>query len=180
MRRSRWILLAVLLVLVGGAVALVLIEKPTLDDDRDTVDARWTALRQPLTTRYQNLDAALASFVAAGGADRTVAQDLQRDLTAWQRALHNGDAGNQAAVANRLEGQGYRLRANVLASPRIAGSEDLVTKIGAFTSSAPPGALVRAYNGAVRTYEGNRDATLRTPIARVFGFDERPVLVISG
>jgi hypothetical protein len=179
MRRGRFLVLAVLVLVVGVAVALVLMEKPTLDDDRDTVDARWNALRTPLATRYENLDAVAAALVAAGAGDRTVAKDLQRDLTVWKNALRDGNAGTQAKLANQLEGQAYRLRANVLASPRLAGVEDLVTKIGAFTSSAPSNDLVRAYNRAVRTYEDARDDTLRTPIARVFGFNARPVFMIS-
>ena len=179
-RRFGWILLALVVLLVAGAVALVVIEKPTLDDDRDAVDARWAALRAPLVTRYSNLDAALAAFVAAGGGERSVAKDLQGQLAAWKKAVGDDDAATQAEIANRLEGDGLRLRANVLASPRIAGVTEVTDKLAAYDGSAPPDELVRAYNTAVRTYEDDRDDTLRKPLTWAFGFDARPILVVGG
>jgi hypothetical protein len=179
-RRLGWILLALVVLVVAGAVALVVVEKPTLDDDRDAVDARWAALRAPLVTRYSNLDAALAAFVAAGGGDRSVAKDLQAQLTAWKKAVADEDAEAQAEIANRLEGDGLRLRANVLASPRIAGVPDVTDKLAAYDGSAPPAELVNAYNAAVRNYENDRDDTLRKPLTWAFGFGARPILVIGG
>jgi hypothetical protein len=179
-RRFGWILLALVVLLVAGAAALVVVEKPTLDDDRDAADARWAALRAPLVTRYANLDAALAAFVGAGGGDRSVAKDLQGELAAWKKAVADGDAATQVAIANRLEGDGLRLRGNVLASPRIAGVPEVVDKLAAFDGSAPPAELVRAYNTAVRTYEDDRDDMLRRPLTWAFGFDARPVLVVGG
>jgi hypothetical protein len=178
--RLRWIVLVVVVLVVGGAVALVLLEKPTLDDDRDAVDARWQQLRGPLAARYDRLDAVLAAFVAAGGGDRSVAQDLEQELTAWQKAVKAGAEAAQAATANRLEGQGTRVRANVFGSPRFASATELTDRIGEFAASAPSSSLVRAYNRAVRAYENDRTETLRTPVARLFGFDARPVLVITG
>jgi hypothetical protein len=176
-RRLRWILLAVVVLVVGAAVALVLFEKPTLDDDRDAVDARWESLRAPLVARYAQLDAALAAFAAAGGGDRTVARDLRADLASWKNAA-DGGAETQVELANRLEGDALRLKANVAASTRIADAADVKDKIGAFDQSAPASDLVRPYNAAVRKYEDDRDDTFRTPIARVFGFGSRPLLVI--
>jgi hypothetical protein len=178
--RFRWILLALIAVVVAGAVALVVLEKPTLDDNRDAVDARWAALRAPLVTRYGNLDTALAAFAAAGGGDRSVAKDLQAELAAWKKAVADGDAAKQVEIANQLEGDGLRLRGNVLASPRIAAVSDVTTKLAGFDGSAPPAALVRAYNTAVRTYQDDREDTLRRPLTWAFGFDARPLLVTSG
>ena len=178
-RRLRWILLALVVIVVGGAIALVVTGKPILDDDRDAVDARWQALRAPLVARYAQLDAALAAFVAAGGGDRSVAKALQRELSAWKKAVADRGAESQAEIANRLEGDGLRLKANVDASPRIKGVADVADKLAAYDASAPAAALVRAYNAAVREYEGDRDDTLRAPVARIFGFDSRPVLVIQ-
>src|SRR5438445_7659506 len=113
-RRTRWILLALIVVLVGGAVALVVVERPKLDDARTAVDATWKPLRAPdqLVKRYQNLADALSAFDAAGGSDRAVSKDLHAALTAWQRALRDGGAGSQAAAANEVEAQGTRLAAN--------------------------------------------------------------------
>jgi hypothetical protein len=178
-RRLPWILALLLVLVVGGAIALVVIEKPALDDDRTAVDRRWDALRPALVDRYQKLDAALAAFVAAGGGDRAVAKDLRRALREWQAAVADGGAGAQAAAANGLEGAATRLRANVLGAPRLAASGDLLDAITTFTGSTPSRGLVRAYNQAVRTYQDARDALLKKPVAVVFGYGARPVLVIG-
>lgn len=177
-RRLSWILAVLLVLVVGGAIALVVVEKPTLDDARDAVDARWEPLRAPLVARYEQLGTALAALDAAGGGDRGVAQDLTRELAAWKKAVAGGDAGTQAEVANRLEGEATRLRANVAVSPRLARVGELTSALTAFAGSSPPLDLVRAYNRAVRAYEDDRNDSLRKPVARLFGYDTRPVLVI--
>ena len=41
-RRTRWILLALIVVLVGAAVALVVVERPKLDDARTAPGGGWT------------------------------------------------------------------------------------------------------------------------------------------
>ena len=178
-RRLTWILAVLLVLVVGGAIALVVVEKPTLGDARDAVDARWEPLRAPLVARYEHLGTALAALNAAGGADRSVAQDLTRELAAWKKAVDGGDAGTQAEVANRLEGEATRLRANVNGSPRLAGVGALTSAVDAYEGSAPPQDLVRAYNRAVRAYEDDRNDSLRKPVARLFGYDARPLLVIA-
>jgi hypothetical protein len=103
-RRTRWILLVLIVALVGGAISLVVVERPKLDDARSTVDARWTPLRaqDQLGTRYQALTEALQAFDAAGGAGRGVSKDLHAALTTWQGALRDGSAGTQVEAANVL------------------------------------------------------------------------------
>jgi hypothetical protein len=83
-RRTKWILLALLVVLVGGAVSLVVTQQPKLDDARNKVDAAWKPLvaTDQLPLRYQTLTGALSAFDAAGGADRDVSKDLQAALKA--------------------------------------------------------------------------------------------------
>ena len=178
-RRLPWILAVLLVLVVGGAIALVVIEKPSLDDARDAVDARWKPLRAPLVSRYEKLDAARAALVAAGGGDRGVAKDLASDLTAWNKAVANGGPETQAEVANRLEAQSKRLAANVFGSPRLVEVEALTQAITDFSGAAPPPPLVTAYNRAVRAYEQDRNDSFRKPIARLFGYDARPVLLIG-
>jgi hypothetical protein len=53
----------------------------------------------------------------------------------------------------------------------------LTSAIVEFNAAAPPQPLIAAYNRAVRAYEDDRNNALRKPVARVFGFDARPVLV---
>src|SRR4030081_1726301 len=113
-RRTRWFLLILVVVVVGGAVALTLTERPKLDDARTAVDDRWKPLRGPdqLVLRYQSLQGALSAFNAAGGSDRSVSKDLHAALDAWKRALTGGDAGTEAQAANVVEAQAARLVAN--------------------------------------------------------------------
>jgi hypothetical protein len=181
-RRTRWILLALLVVLVGGVAALVLTQQPELDDARTKVDDTWKPLTGDgqLSARYQTLQGALSAFDAAGGADRDVAKDLHTALDAWTRALDGDDAGEQVKVANRVEAQGARLIANVLGSPRLSTDAATTDALVKYAQTTPNRALVDAYNRAVHEYEDTRTGALAQPVARVFGFDARPVLVVEG
>jgi hypothetical protein len=175
--RLRWIFVGILVLLIAGAVALVFTQKPTLDDGRDAVDARWSALRPALVTRYERLDTALQVFAVAAG-ERTVAADTRRELTAWRSAIEDGGQERQADAANRLEGLGVRLRANVLASPRLSGVPEMSDALTAYDTSAPGPDLVDPYNRAVENYEDDRTDTLHVPVARLFGFASRPTFSI--
>src|SRR5690242_18987540 len=115
-RRIRWILLALIVVLVGGAAALSFTQQPKLSDARDEVDTTWKPLvaDDQLPARYRTLEGALSAFDAAGGKDRDVSKDLHTALDAWNAALSDGDATSQVRTANALEAQGRRLVANAL------------------------------------------------------------------
>jgi hypothetical protein len=178
-RRLRWFLLALVVLVVGGAVTLAVVERPKLDDGRSAVDARWNALRPALRERYDKLGAAVTAFSAAGGGDRAVTQDIGVALGAWAKATAAKDPGTEAAAANRLEAQATRLRVNAGVG-RLAGIPELSAAIGAFTGSTVPPDRVRAYNRAVTRYQTERRSTLGAPVARVLGFGERPVLVLGG
>jgi hypothetical protein len=178
-RRTLWIIAIVLVLVIGGAVALVLTQKPSLEDARDAVDLRWDAVRPALEARYEKLDAARAAFVDAAGGERTVAADLRGALASWRQALDDGDPGDQVRASNRLEADGTRLQANVLGSPRLNQSQELLDALAAYNASAPAPNLVRAYNRAVREYEDTRTGSLERPVARAFGFGARPILVVG-
>ena len=180
-RRVRWILLALLVVIVGALVALVVTQQPKLDDARAKVDTTWKPLRAPdqLRLRYQKLEGALSAFDAAGGKGRGVSIDLHAALDRWNRALRGGDAGAQVAAANALEAQGTRLVSNVTGSERLKGDAAVTDAVVAFTTTKPDPALVNAYNQAARDYEDERSGTFAQPVARIFGFDERPVLALG-
>ncbi len=107
-----------------------------------------------------------------------MAGDTQRELAAWKKAVADGGQEQQADSANRLEGLGVRLRANVLASPRLAGVPEISDALAAYGTSVPDPNLVERYNRAVGTYEDSRTDTLHVPVARLFGFDSRPTFVI--
>jgi hypothetical protein len=181
-RRTRWILLVLVVVVVGGAVALTLTERPKLDDARSAVDTRWKPLRGPdqLVLRYQSLQGALSAFDAAGGSNRSVSKDLHAALDAWKSTLTGGDAGTEAQAANVVEAQATRLVANALGSERLKADSAVTQSLVQFTATTPTPALVTAYNRAVRAYEDERTGTLQRPVARVLGYDARPLLVLGG
>ena len=106
-------------------------------------------------------------------------QDLTTELAAWTDALDGGSATRQTEVANRVEGQARRLRANVFASPRLAQSTELASAIDEFGAAEPAAELVDAYNRAVRTYEDDRTDTFRRVVAVLFGFGARPLFVTT-
>jgi len=181
-RRTRWFLLVLIVVVVGGAVALTLSERPKLDDARTAVDTRWKPLRGPdqLVLRYQKLVGALSAFDAAGGSDRSVSKDLHAALGAWDRAVKGGDAGAETQAANVVEAQATRLLANALGSQRLKNDRAVTDSLLQFATTKPAPALVSAYNRAVRAYEDERTGTLQQPVARVLGYDARPLFVLGG
>jgi hypothetical protein len=178
-RRTRWILLVVLVLLLGGALAVALTEQPKLDDDRRGVDTRWGALRAPLDERYQLLQGALTAFAAGGGGDRAVAKDLGDALSRWTSARRAKDAAAEVTAANDLEAQTTRLLVNA-ASARFQGDSGLAQALQQVNSHLPTAAAVAAYNRAVRRYQHERDSLLGAPVAGVLGFSERPTLVLGG
>jgi selenocysteine lyase/cysteine desulfurase len=178
-RRTRWILLALIVVLVGGVAALVLTQQPKLDDARSKVDTAWKPLREQLPLRYQTLSGALSAFDAAGGTGRGVSKDLRAALDRWDASLHDGDAGTQARAANAVEAQGTRLVANLLGSERIRADKAVTDALAKFATTTPNAIAVDGYNHAVRDYEADRTDALAQPVARVLGFGARPVLALG-
>ena len=180
-RRTRWILLALLVLVIGGIVALVLTQQPKLDDAQGKVDRTWKPLTADgqLKLRYQTLEGALTAFDAAGSHDRDVSRDLHAALKAWNRALSSGGADAQARAANAVEAQGTRLATNALGSERLRTNQAVTDSLTKFANTRPDPKLVAAYNQAVRDYEDERTNALAQPVARVLGFDARPVLQLG-
>jgi len=172
-RRFRWVVLALAVLLVGALVATAVTEKPTLDDDEHAVDTQWSALRDALTARYTALDGAVAALGAAGEGERAVTKDLTTDLAAWKASLDGGSPATQVEIANRLEGQGARLRANIVNTARLSQDTNLVSALAAYDSAAPPKDAVAVYNHAVQTYEDDRTDVRRALVATIFGHDAR-------
>ena len=180
-RRTKWILLVLVVVLVGGAAALVLTQRPKLDDARTKADTAWKPLiaADQLPLRYQTLTGALSAFDAAGGTDRAVSKDLHAALATWNKALKGDDASAQTTAANAVEAQGTRLITNALGSPRFKSNQPLTDALVKYAQTTPNSSLVVASNRAVHEYEDVRTDTLAQPVARVLGFDARPVLAID-
>lgn len=184
-RRLRRLLLLVLVVaLVGGAAAIVVATKPTLDDQRDLVDARWNALRQPLITRYQALANVAQALHDAGAGDRAVTKALDEALPRWFRSTSKkpgrSDFGTEAQSANELEALATRVATNVSGSDRLKSNPLMTEALNAFALATVPPPAVEAYNQAVRDYQRTRDDTIDGIVAGVFGYDARPELVVSG
>ena len=183
-RRVRRLAVVLVISLVIGAIALVLTTRPKLEDRRGDVDRAWTPLRGPLGERYARLGEANAQLAAAGGSEREVARALGLRLGRWGELRRAGDrdadADAEAQTADQLEGLATRLQAVVSSSDRLRASDPLNQSIAAFQGTVPPPPVVTAYNRSVRDYEDERNGLLRSPVASLFGYDPRPLLVLAG
>jgi hypothetical protein len=178
--RLRWLVLAVVLLLVAGIVVAVVRVEPKLSDARGRVDSAWTPLRPSLIARYQALTGVDLTLVAAGTQTQTVATDLHQTLASWQRSVQVDDAATQAPLANDLEALALRVKANVAASARLQGDQALTAAIATFDRALVSPPAVHAYNQAVLAYQHERTGAIHHLVAGLFGFDARPELAIAG
>lgn len=181
MRRwVKWLAVAVVALVVAGVVVAAVTVRPRLSDARDGVDHAWVPLRVPLVARYQALGGVLIALNTAGAKDRTVTKDLTVALGRWQGIARTDDPGAQAPLANDLEGLALRVHANVSASDRLKADPALVGALARFDQTVVNPPAVTAYNRAVHTYQQRRTGTLGRLAASLFGFGDRPVLMIGG
>jgi len=181
MRRARWIVLVVVVLLVALAAVSMLLVRPDLAEARDRVDARWADLRSELIARYDALGAIAETLDAAGARDRSVTRDLRAELARWTRLEERArpDPALEATIANNLEALERRALENFQASDRLRGNPDLAASFLAFDQQVASPPRVRAYNQAVRAYQSTRDGTFARLVAGVLGFDARPTLLVA-
>ena len=183
MRRLRWILLVLVLLIVGAVAAGALLVRPDLVDTRDHADATWAPLRAPLAARYEALGGVATALTAAGAGDRAATVDLSAELERWKafalRGPKHTNPGAEAATAGELEALARRARANVAASARLAGVPGIAAAFATFDQAVVAPAAVKAYNQAVRTYQQAREGAIKELVAQSLGFDARPVLVLG-
>ena len=181
MRRwVKWLALAVVALVVAGLVVAVVTVRPRLADARDGVDHAWAPLRAPLVVRYQRLSGIVLALNAAGAQQRAVTKDLTAALAQWQRVAATDDPGAQAPLADELEALALRARANIQHSDRLRQNPTLQTAFGAYDQAIVNPPAVAAYNRAVHTYQQRRTSTAGRIVAALFGFGDRPVLMIVG
>lgn len=176
-RPGGWLLrVGVLLVsaVVTGTVVLALGSRGDLEQAGDQVDAAWAQLRPGLDQRYDALGRAGDAARERLGDDPGLLSDLAGALEGW-REDGRQPVEVQAALANRLEGFGARLRAMVAATPRLRSS-DAVGGALAGMDQADPTAQRNGYNQAVAGYENVRGGFPRRLVAGALGFDARRTL----
>jgi hypothetical protein len=178
-RRLRWVLLALVVLLVAGAVVTVVTTRPDMSDARDQVDRAWTPLRPPLVARYEALAGVEGALASNGAAHRSVTVDLASTLRRWQEIARVDDPAHQAPLANDLEALAARVKANVASSALLRGNAAINQALAGFDAKVVNPPAVAAYNQAVRAYQHARTGTLRRLVADVFGFDARPQLVLG-
>ncbi|MGH9027166.1 MAG: hypothetical protein ACRDWD_13780 [Acidimicrobiia bacterium] len=174
---------AVIILLLVGTVALVLMMRPSLEDDQNAVDDAWVPLRAPLVERYDALGSVDEELRAAGGSDRDVTVELTEELDAWREAAiepdDTADAEAEVEIANSLEGLSARVLATVNASERLRSSQGLTDALATFASRVPEPELVRGYNNAVGTFDDTRTSLSHRLTAAVFGYEARTSLVLA-
>jgi hypothetical protein len=175
-RRIRWIVLALVVVLVTGIVILVITVRPGLQDDAQEVRRTWKPLLQPLTARYGTLNGVVGALTGAGNGNRDITRELKRSLSDWQLLGATTDDAEQAKTANELEGIATRVRTIVAASDRLKANAAIAAAFTTFDAAKVPPALVKRYNDSVLRYERNRDGTLRSIVANLDGYDPHPTL----
>ncbi len=183
LRRLRWILVLLVVVVVAGAVIAVLTTKPGLSDARDKVDARWLVVRPSLVDRYTALAGVEQALVTAGGPDRVVTKDLRDELARWKslaaRPKADADPGAEARAADALEALARRARAN-MANGRLNGNAELIAAFQAYDTKTPqPASAVADYNRAVRAYQRERSGTVHSAVSSILGYDARPELLLG-
>ncbi len=183
MRRLKWIVLALVVLLVAAVAAAALLVRPDLVDTQAAADAHWTPLRAPLAARYTALSGVADALVAAGEGDRAVTKELQAELQRWDafalRGPKHTDPAAETASADQLEALARRARANVFASARLAADPGLVAAFAAFDQAVVPPAAVKAYNRAVRAYQDAREGAINALVAKALGYDARPELLVG-
>jgi len=183
-RRIRRLGLLALVLLVIGAIALVLTARPKLEDEHDRADDRWTRLRAPLAQRYDQLAAVRDQLQQAGAEDRDVTKELTRALNRWADLVESSDAdadtSAEAEAANDLEGLATRVKRTVMGSARLSTVQPLADALAAFTATVPATDDVVAYNEAAESYQRTTESARYEFVARIFGYDAPPALVLSG
>lgn len=173
----------VILAIAGGAVALVLTNRPPLDDARNAVDAAWQPLVPPLTDRYARLGAlegAVAATPAANAIDEAKLEVYTATMARWNRAVATKDPSVGVVAANDLETRIGQLRGLIPVSAHLSQSPAVLNAFVAFNQAPPPPQLVTAYNDAVRKYQRARESVLRRVVVDTFGYDERASFEPSG
>ena len=180
-RRARWIVLLVVVLLVAVALLGALLVRPDLVDARDRVDARWTALRPALVERYDALEGVENALDAAGASDRAVTRDLHRELGRWSAlsGRSHPDVALEAKSANSLEALERRAYENFRRSDRLRANPDLLAAFTAFDEQVVSEPARRRYNRAITAYEGTRDGAFERIVAAVLGFESRPKLLLA-
>jgi hypothetical protein len=156
---------------VSGSAVIAFGSRGDLEQAADRVDTAWAALRPGLDERYRSLSRAGDAARERLGDDPALFADIASGLERWEAAGRQR-VDTQAAVANRLEGFGARLRAMVEATPRLQSSGPVTAALAAM-DRADPTAARTGYNQAVASYEDVRGGFPRRLVAGALGFDSR-------
>jgi hypothetical protein len=176
----RWVrraVLAIVLVVLIGAVIIALTARSDLQSSRSDVNDRWRALRPALVDRYRTLATANDAVRAAGGPERDLVGTIDRALAAWTQDA-NAAVTTQVDDANALEAAGRRLVVTVNASSRLKAMTNVMRPVNAFAKATMP-EQARSFNGAVRDFEDARGGSVRRPIAGLMGYDAIPSLDVT-
>lgn len=178
MDRVRRLLVAIVVVVVAALVVLVVTVRPGLRDDADTLDRSWKPLVPSLDQRYQVLRGVTEGLTTAGVGDRSVLEELNRELERWTVVRTGTDAEDQVFSANRLEALAARAAA-LARTARLSGDPALQLALTTFEQQRPATKALETYNDDVLAYQNERDGFWSRIVARLDGYPMRPTLQLK-
>ncbi len=175
MDRARRLLGILIVFAVAGAVVLVVVVRPGLRDDSETVDKSWGPLVAPLDTRYQALAAVIPQLNSSGAGTRAATLGLVALLDRWKVVRTGTDSEDQVRTANRIEATAARVEA-LIHTARLVKVPALQESFAAFTKSRPNPNVLDQYTRAADTYESRRDGFWNRIVAGLDGYSMQPTL----
>ncbi|MEP6625122.1 MAG: hypothetical protein ABJC79_11805 [Acidimicrobiia bacterium] len=175
MDRARRLLGILIVFAVAGAVVLVVVVRPGLRDDAETVDRSWSPLVGPLDARYQALGAVIPQLKTSGAGNRAATLGLVALLDRWQVVRTGTDSEDQVRTANRIEATAARVGA-LIRTARLIKLPALQETFATFTKSRPNTTVLDHYTRAANTYESRRDGFWNRIVAGLDGYSMQPTL----
>ncbi len=175
MDRARRLLGILIVFAVAGAVVLVVVVRPGLRGDADSVDKSWGPLVGPLDARYQALGAVIPQLKSSGAGNRSATLGLVALLDRWKVVRTGTDSEDQVRTANRIEANAARVEA-IIHTARLIKLQALQETFTTFTKSRPSPAVLDRYTKAADTYESRRDGFWNRIVAGLDGYAVQPTL----
>jgi len=179
MDRFRRLIGVLMVFAVAGAVVLVVVVRPGLRSDEESVDKSWSPLVTPLDARYRALEAVVPQLKLSGAGSRAATVGLVQLLNRWHVVRAGTDSDEQVRTANRIEATAARIGA-LTRTARLVKLPALQQTYATFAKARPTPVVLDRYTRAVDTYQSRRDGFWSRIVAGLDGYSMRPTLQLVG